>query len=249
MADDDDAQRKSTAGHIEIASVPGAPNRYLRPGRRPAQPVLRSTPELEATPPQPYARARREREQTRVGLGPPAQPEGQPAASTPLPVPSAGDRSAVPPPSLIPAPWADTTENRVAAVKAGYRTAYVPESPPPLPAYAEPAFWRSASGMVKVIGATAAALVGSTTAIVAIIGALRQPPVPPPAPTTLVDPCPPTVPPLQRSAFCVRFDQLQQAANTAAADAADAKAKAAGAERHADQLEEKIPKIKGLPKP
>lgn len=234
--DDDDAARKATRGRTERATfpgpAPGIPSRHLPPAPRPIPRVPMIASEVEKTPPAtPVAIARRDRAATLVGIGPDS-------------VGARADRR----PSLIPAPWDDTTENRVAAVKAGYRTAYVPSSPPPQPGYAEPAWWRSASGMVKVIGSTAAALVASTTAITAIIGAFRQPPAPPPA-SPVIDPCPPTVPPLQRSAFCVRFDQTQQAANTASADAADAKSIAARAERHADQIEEKIPKIKGLPKP
>lgn len=240
--DDDNEARRKAAGRTERVTSPGIPGLRLPPRVT----VLSQDP--EKTPPH-SPMAHRARQATQRGLQPVApRPAVEPPRSL-SPVPS--ERSPFPAPapaSLIPAPWDDTTENRVAAVKAGYRTAYVPSSPPPQPGYAEPAWWRSASGMVKVIGATAAALIGSTTAITAIIGALHQPPAPS-APTVSVDPCPPTVPPLQRSAFCVRLDQMQQAANTASADAADAKVRSDRAERHADQIEERIPKIKGLPKP
>jgi hypothetical protein len=166
--DTDDDARKAAKGRVERLSVPGVPGLRLPP---------RPSPDSEATPPEPYVTKRRERERTRTDWPavPPVAPRGQPVASTPLPVSSAGDRSAMPPASLIPAPWDDTTENRVAAVKAGYRTAYVPSSPPPLPAYAEPAWWRSAGGVAKVIGAAAGGLVAATASLVAIIGALRQP--------------------------------------------------------------------------
>jgi hypothetical protein len=88
---DDDQQRKSTAGRVERATIPGIPTRHLPPVRlRPAAD--------EHTPPEPWTdRGRAKR--TQIGVAPPAP------GSAPLPKPEPprnlspfpGERVAMPP--------------------------------------------------------------------------------------------------------------------------------------------------------
>lgn len=78
------------------------------------------------------------------------------------------------PRSLVPPPWVEPERVRAGVESRGYSLGEAPRSALQ-PAYAESPWWRTASGVCKVIAAAAAGLGVATGSLVAIIGALRQP--------------------------------------------------------------------------
>lgn len=107
--------------------------------------------ELDTTPPEPIVARRRARAK-QVSEAPP---------------PSMG--------TLVPAPWDDTTETRMAAVKAGYRVAPPPPQGGSIAPYYEQTWWKSGKGFAMVLGGFAT-LFGALGGIaIPLINAMKQP--------------------------------------------------------------------------
>jgi len=83
-----------------------------------------------------------------------------------------------PPRSISPTPWESPAALERIQRNANAHGEAVVEAPKSAPArlvYLEPAWWRSAGGVAKVVGAVVGGIVASTASFVAIINAMRAP--------------------------------------------------------------------------
>lgn len=83
------------------------------------------------------------------------------------------------PPVLVSAPWDENTETRLAAERAGYRSERAPRQNGDAHAqpYAELPWWKSGSGLAKVLMALAGCITAAGGLAIPIINAIRQPDV------------------------------------------------------------------------
>lgn len=202
--EDDDAQRKSTAGRVERATIPGIPSRHL-----PAQPVRLRSPVEEHTPPEPWTEQGRKK-RTQMGVAPPA-PQSAPMPPRPAPAPRstppqtvAVTVSAPPPRSLSPVPG----DGMQASVEiAGTRVDFRTKNPGALGRV----LW---GVLVSALG------LGGGAAGAALTRRSDPPPADPAA-----DPCPPNQPATAKTPLCLRLQAAEGAVNSMAWDVDDLKKK------------------------